>query len=60
MFRSVIITRELYLYLTKVIFMLKDSVRLRRYIYLVIWQHVCNRDMLPHHINIAFVGVQTA
>ena len=32
MFRSLMtITRELYLYLTKVIFMLKHSVKLRRY-----------------------------
>jgi len=36
MFRSLmIIIRELYLYLTKVIFMLKHSVKLRRYIKLV-------------------------
>jgi len=43
MFRSLMtIIRELYLYLTKVIFMLKHSVKLRRYIYLVMWQHVCN------------------
>jgi len=41
MFRSsMTIIRELYLYLTKVIFMLKHSVKLRRYIYLVMWQHV--------------------
>jgi len=41
MFRSLMtIIRELYLYLTKVIFMLKDSVELRRYIYQVMWQHV--------------------
>jgi len=33
MFRSLMtIIRELYLYLTKVIFMLKHSVKLRRYI----------------------------
>jgi len=36
MFRSsMTIIRELYLYLTKVIFMLKQSVKLRRYIYYV-------------------------
>ena len=35
MFRSLLtIIRELYLYLTKVIFMLKHSVELRRYIYI--------------------------
>ena len=44
MFRSLMtIIRELYLYLTKVIFMLKHSVTLRRYInYDVTWQHFCN------------------
>ena len=31
------IIRELYLYLTKVIFMLKHSVKLRRYINWVMW-----------------------
>jgi len=41
MFRSLMaIIRELYLYLSKVIFMLKHLVKLRRYIYLVMWQHV--------------------
>ena len=36
MFRSLLtIIRELYLYLAKVIFMLKHSVKLHRYIYLV-------------------------
>jgi len=41
MFRSLMtIIRELYLYLTKVIFMLKHSVRLRRYMHYVMWQHV--------------------
>jgi len=44
MFRSLMtIIRELYLYLTKVIFMLKHSVKLRRYIYLVMWQHIVER-----------------
>jgi len=44
MFRSLMTTiRELYLYLTKVIFMSKHLVKLRRYIfvYLVMRQHVC-------------------
>ena len=46
MFRSLMtIIRELYLYLNRVIFMLKHSVKLRRYILLVIWQH----DMLPYY-----------
>ena len=40
------IIRELYLYLTKVIFMLKHSVKLRRYIYLVMWLHVTERHVL--------------
>jgi len=44
MFRSLMaIIRELYLYLTKVIFMLKHSVKLRRYINWVTWQHVVER-----------------
>jgi len=56
MFRSLMtIIRELHLYLTKVIVMLKHSVKLRRYthtyiyiyiyiyIYLVMWQHVVGR-----------------
>ena len=34
------IIRELYLLLTKVIFMLKHSVKLYRYINYVMWQHV--------------------
>jgi len=35
MFRSsMTIIRELYLYLTEVIFMLKHSVKLRRYVYI--------------------------
>jgi len=35
MFRSLMtIIRELYLYLTKVIFMLKHTVKLRRFIYI--------------------------
>ena len=38
MFRSLMtIIRELYLYLTKVIFMLKHSVKLRLYIYIYIY-----------------------
>jgi len=44
MFRSLMaIIRELYRYLTKVIFMLKHSVKSRHYIYLVMWQHVVER-----------------
>ena len=43
MFRSLMTTiRQLYLYLTEVIFMLKHWVILRRYIYLVTWQRVCS------------------
>ena len=43
MFRSLMtIIRELYLYLTKVIFMLKHSVKLRRY---MMWQHVVERHV---------------
>ena len=43
MFRSLMaIIRELYLYITNVIFMLKHSVKLRRYINWVMWQNVCN------------------
>jgi len=42
MFRSLMTTiRELYLYL----FMLKHSVKLRPYIYLVMWQHVVERHV---------------
>jgi len=42
MFRSLLtIIRELYLYLTKVIFMLKHSVELRRYMYIYI--------LIDHH-----------
>jgi len=62
MFRSLMaIIRELYLYLTKVIFVLKCWVKLRHYLNWVMWQHVVERhvccvqcgaplyDMLPHH-----------
>ena len=43
MFRSLMtIIRELYLYLTEVIFMLKHSVKLRRCMCYVMWRHVCN------------------
>jgi len=39
MFRSsMTIIRELYLYLTKVIFVLKHSVKIRRYIYIYIYK----------------------
>ena len=40
-----IIIRELYPYLTKVTFMLKHSVKLRLYVYLVMWQHVVERHV---------------
>jgi len=41
MFRSLMtIIRELYLYLTKVIFMLTHSVKLRRYIYIYIYMYI--------------------
>jgi len=50
MFRSLMtIIRELYLYLTKVIFMLKHSVKLGRYIHLVKWQHVEERHAPIRH-----------
>jgi len=53
MFRSLMtIIRELYLYLTKVIFMLKHSVKLRRYIYLVMWQRVVERRNFTECFNI--------
>ena len=46
MFRSLMgIIRELYLHLTEVIFMLQYSVKLRRYINYVMWQHVVERHM---------------
>ena len=45
MFRSSTIIRELALNLAKFIFMLKHSVKLRRYYYSV----VCQYDMLAHH-----------
>ena len=41
MFRSsMTIISELYLYLTKVIFMLKHSVKLRRHIYIYIYIYI--------------------
>jgi len=47
MFRSLMtIIRELYPHLTKVIFMLKHSVKLRRcYVNYVVWQHVVERHV---------------
>ena len=46
MFRSLMtIIRELYLYLTKVTFMLKHWVKLHRYINWVMWQHVVERHV---------------
>jgi len=47
MFRSLMtIIRELHLCVTKVIFMLKHSVKLRRYINLVMWQHAATSPNL--------------
>ena len=47
MFRSSTIIRELALNLTKVIFMLKHSVKLRRFFYYaVVWKHGATR---PHN-----------
>ena len=44
MFRSLMtIVREHYLYVTKVIFMLKHLVKLRRHMHLVMWHHVVER-----------------
>ena len=53
MFRSsMTIIREFYVYLTKVIFMLKHSVKLRRYIYIyILWQHVVERHVPLCHIT---------
>ena len=46
MFRSLMTNiRELYLYLTKVKFMLKHSVKLLRFINQVLWQHVVERHV---------------
>jgi len=45
------IIRELYLYMTKVIFMLKQSVRVRRYIYLVMWQLSDDGHLRPKHVG---------
>ena len=54
MFRSLMtIIRELYLYLTKVIFMLKHSVKLRRYINLVMWQHVVGWHAALRHAAVS-------
>jgi len=45
MFRSLMtIIRELYMYLTKVLFILKHSVKLCHYIHLI-WQHVVERHV---------------
>jgi hypothetical protein len=45
MLRSTTIIRELVLSLAKVIFILKHSVKLRRYCDLVMWQHVIERSV---------------
>jgi len=53
MFRSLVtIIRELYLYLPKVIFMLKQSVKLRRYIRQVMWQNAATSPDVynAHHL----------
>jgi len=56
MFRSLMTTiREIFPHLTKVIFMLKHSVKLRRYIYSRVCTalnttHMPLYDMLPHHL----------
>ena len=55
MFRSLMtIIRELYLYLTKVIFMLKHWVKLRRSNIIVYFN--VNSKFLTKFINSAFVG----
>jgi len=66
MFRSLMtIIRELYLYLTKVIFMLKLSVKLHCYVNQVMWQHVCNGKVCfklmqsMNNINIDYKNRQT-
>ena len=46
MFRSSTIIREIALNLAKVIFMLKQSVKLRRIYYAVVWQHAATQ---PHN-----------
>ena len=47
MFRSTTVVREFALNLAKVIFMLKHSVELRRFIYYaVVWQHAATQ---PHN-----------
>ena len=48
MFHSSTIIRALALNLAKVIFTLKHSVKLRRYLNAFVWQH----DMLPHNRTI--------
>ena len=45
MLRSLMTIKELYLYLTEIIFMLNQSVKLRRYINHVMWQRVCNGNV---------------
>ena len=55
MFRPLMATiRELYLYVTKVIFMLKLSVKFRRYINQVMWQRVVERHA-AFNINVTLV-----
>ena len=50
------IIRELYLYLTKVIFMLKHSVKLRHSICYVIWQRVVERHAVTSP-NLVYNGI---
>ena len=53
MFRSLMtIIRELYLYLTKVIFMLKHSVKLRLYIYIYTYIYTKVIFMLKHSVKL--------
>ena len=51
MFRSsMAIIKVLYQYLTEVIFMLKHSVKLLRYINYVMWQRVCRHAATSHNL----------
>jgi len=58
MFRSsMTLIREVYLFLTKVIFMLKHSVKLRHSIYYVMWQHVVERHVRCVQCSVRFSWV---
>ena len=53
MFRSLMtITMDLYLYVAKVIFMLKHSLKLRRYMYRVIQNDCRGFNKLPYKIHL--------